>query len=104
MSIAPFQVLLLPLNTGDEAVMGAAVRLEKELAGAGLEILVDDRDLSPGVKFKDADLTGVPLRITIGRKIKDGVVELFHRKTGQVDDIPVDKASEKVLGIVGIRG
>ncbi len=103
MSIAPFQALLLPLNTGDEAVMNAALQLEEKLAGAGLEILMDDRDLSPGVKFKDADLTGVPLRITIGRKIKDGIVELFHRKTGQVDDMTVDDAALKVIEIVGIR-
>jgi prolyl-tRNA synthetase len=102
MSIAPFQVLLLPLNAGDEAVMNAATSLEKELTGAGLEVLMDDRDLSPGVKFKDADLTGVPLRITIGRKIKDGVVELFHRKTGQVDDLSLGDAAGKVLEIMGI--
>ena len=104
MSIAPFHVLLLPLNTGDEIVMNAALKLEEELTGAGLEVLMDDRDLSPGVKFKDADLTGVPLRITIGRKIKDGVVELFHRKTGQVDDVAIDNAAGKVLEIAGIRG
>ncbi len=104
MSIAPFQVLLLPLNTGNETVMNAAMRLEKELIDAGLEVLMDDRDLSPGVKFKDADLIGVPLRITIGRQIKDGIVELFHRNTGQVDDITVDDVAGKVLEIAGIRG
>jgi len=104
MAIAPFQVLLLPLNTGDEAVMSAALRLEEKLAGAGLEVLMDDRDLSPGVKFKDADLIGVPLRITIGRKIKDGIVELFYRKTGQVEDLAVDEAAVKVIGIAGIGG
>ncbi len=103
MSIAPFQVLLLPLNTGDETVMGAAYRLEEKLAGAGLEVLMDDRDLSPGVKFKDADLTGVPLRLTIGRKIKDGVVELFYRKTGQVEDLTVDAAALKVIEIARSR-
>ena len=103
MSIAPFQVLLLPLNTSDEAVMGAALILEEKLTGAGLEVLMDDRDLGPGVKFKDADLTGVPLRVTIGRKIKDGIVELFHRKTGQVEDLSVDDAALKVIEIAGIR-
>jgi prolyl-tRNA synthetase len=98
-SIAPFDVLLLPLNPSDEAEIGAAERLEKELTGAGLDVLTDDRDLRPGVKFKDADLTGVPLRITIGRKIKDGIVELFDRKTGNVEDVPLDDVSGKVLGI-----
>lgn len=104
MSIAPFQVLLLPLNTTDEAVMEAAERLEEKLTGAGLEVLMDDRDLRPGFKFKDADLTGVPLRVTIGRKIKDGIVELFHRKTGQVEDLAVDDAALKVIEIAGIKG
>jgi prolyl-tRNA synthetase len=103
MAIAPFQALLLPLNIGDEAVMSAALRLEEKLTGAGLEVLMDDRDLGPGVKFKDADLTGVPLRVTIGRKIKDGIVELFHRKTGQVDDMTVDDAALKIIEIAGIR-
>jgi len=104
MSIAPFQVLLLPLNTTDETVMEAAVKLEEKLIGAGLEVLMDDRDLRPGFKFKDADLTGVPLRITIGRKITDGVVELFHRKTGQVEDLTVNDAALKVIELAGIRG
>ncbi len=104
MSIAPFQVLLLPLNTTDETVMEAAVKLEEKLTGAGLEVLMDDRDLRPGFKFKDADLTGVPLRITIGRKITDGVVELFHRKTGQVEDLTVNDAALKVIELAEIRG
>ncbi len=103
MSIAPFQVLLLPLNTTDETVMEAAVKLEEKLISAGLEVLMDDRDLRPGFKFKDADLTGVPLRITIGRKITDGVVELFHRKTGQVEDLTVDDAALKVIELAGTR-
>jgi prolyl-tRNA synthetase len=82
--------------------MSAALKLEERLIGAGLEVLMDDRDLGPGVKFKDADLIGVPLRVTIGRKIKDGVVELFHRKTGQVEDLAVDDAALKVIEIAGI--
>jgi prolyl-tRNA synthetase len=103
MSIAPFQALLLPLNSGDEVVMGAALRIEEKLSAAGVEVLMDDRDLSPGVKFKDADLIGIPLRITIGRKIKDGVVELFHRKTGEVHDLTVVEAALEVIRLAGIE-
>jgi prolyl-tRNA synthetase len=101
MSISPFHVLLLPLNVGDESVMGAALELEEKLSEAGLEVLTDDRDLSPGVKFKDADLIGVPLRVTIGKKLKEGMVELFRRKTGQVEDIPVGEAAGRVLDLTG---
>jgi prolyl-tRNA synthetase len=101
MSIAPFQVILLPLDPGEEEVMGAALKLEEQLTAAGLEVLLDDRDLRPGVKFKDADLIGVPLRITIGRKLKDGVVELFQRKTGEVTDLAVDDAAGRVIEIAG---
>jgi prolyl-tRNA synthetase len=67
-SLAPFDVLILPLNTAEPAVMAAAERLEKELVAAGLDVLVDDRDQRAGVKFKDADLLGIPWRITVGRK------------------------------------
>jgi prolyl-tRNA synthetase len=100
-SIAPFQALVLPLNAGDEAVMAAASDIERELEAGGMEVLVDDRDLSPGVKFKDADLIGVPLRVTIGRKLKDGSVELFHRATGEVEDLPVGEAAGRILSIAG---
>jgi prolyl-tRNA synthetase len=104
MSIAPFQVILLPLDPGEEQVMGAALKIEERLKAAGLEVLMDDRDQRPGVKFKDADLIGVPLRVTIGRKVKDGLVELFHRKTGKVEDIAIDDAADRVIELAGIDG
>ena len=98
-SISPFDVIVLPVNTKDEAVIDAAVRLETELAARGIETLLDDRDLSPGVKFKDADLIGVPLRVTIGKKLKDGIVELFHRAGRNVEDVPLDKVAERIEGL-----
>jgi prolyl-tRNA synthetase len=79
MALAPYQVHLVPL--GDSAGVKAATdKLEAELEAAGLEILIDDREERPGVKFKDADLIGIPLRITIGEKgLANGQVELKPR-------------------------
>jgi len=96
-AVAPFPVMILPVNVKDETVMETAERFERELADAGVDTLVDDRDLSPGVKFKDSELIGIPLRITVGKKLRDGVVELFDRRTRQVDDLPVDAIVHAVL-------
>lgn len=88
-SISPFDVIVLPLNVQDEETMKAAEEIEKSLTDAGLEVLTDDRDLRPGVKFKDSELIGIPLRVTIGRKLAEGKVELFHRETRVVEELPV---------------
>ncbi len=101
-SISPFHVIILPVNTSDVDVMDAAIKLEESLLEKGVEVLMDDRDLSPGVKFKDSELIGVPLRVTIGRKLKDGKVELFHRSTRQVEDIPVGDVLDKILEITDV--
>ena len=80
MPLAPFEVALLSLQPGDGEVAGVAERLYADLTGAGLEVLYDDRDERPGVKFKDADLLGVPVRVTVGNALaKDGVVEIKER-------------------------
>jgi len=68
MSIAPFQVLLLPINTKDKATKKVCDELYEALQKRGVEIILDDRDERPGVKFKDADLVGIPLRVTVGPK------------------------------------
>jgi prolyl-tRNA synthetase len=84
--IAPFQVHLLNLDPGGEEVSKVAFQLEAELEKAGFEVLLDEREgLSPGAKFKDADLLGFPLRLMVGSKgLKDGVVELRDRRTKEV--------------------
>jgi prolyl-tRNA synthetase len=100
-SIAPFQVLLLPINYKDKAIREVSDRLYQELQTRGIELLLDDRDERPGVKFKDADLTGIPLRLTVGAKgLEKGRVELRWRRDGKVDEILVDEASQKVQSIV----
>jgi prolyl-tRNA synthetase len=100
-SLAPFHVLLLPINYKDKAVQQVSDRLYQELQKCGLEVLLDDRDERPGVKFKDADLIGIPLRVTIGAKGLDkGCVELRWRCDGKTDDTPVDEAAQKIQTIV----
>jgi prolyl-tRNA synthetase len=92
-SIAPFEILVVPINVGSGAVMDTAVRLHDELAAAGVDVLLDDRDERPGVKFKDADLIGFPLRITVGeRGLKEGKVELKRRTDEKPALVPLEAA------------
>jgi len=89
-SIAPFHVVVTPVNIKDPDILSAAERIYDELSAAGIETLLDDRDERAGVKFNDADLIGVPYRITVGKKIKEGKIELFTRATRQSEDVSVD--------------
>jgi prolyl-tRNA synthetase len=102
MSIAPLHVALLPLQMQDAAVRDVAEKLYRELGDAGIEVLLDDRDERAGVKFKDADLIGLPLRIAVGKKgLSDGKVEWKPRGSAQVELIAlrdaVARAKEAVL-------
>lgn len=94
--LAPYQAAIIIISTKDEAQKEAAEKLYEQLEKAGVEVLLDDRDTRPGVKFKDMDLIGIPYRITVGRGIKDGMVELKPR-TGEKVDVPVDKAAEMLI-------
>ncbi len=86
MSIAPFHLALLPLQMQDAAVRQAAEKLYLELTQAGVEVLLDDRDDRAGVKFKDADLIGLPLRIAVGKKgLAEGKVEWKQRGAKDVE-------------------
>lgn len=92
MPLAPVQVILLNLGLEDEALTSAAEELYQALLAAGVEVLFDDRDERPGAKFKDADLLGIPLRLTVGRTFKqEGLVELRERKSGETTLLPVDQ-------------
>ena len=85
----------------DEAVFETAARLAEELSAAGVEVLYDDREkVSPGVKFKDAELIGVPTIVVVGRGLADGVVEVKDRATGERENVPVDDAVAHLLGLV----
>lgn len=101
MPLAPMQVILLNLGLKDAQITEAAESLYKEMQAKGVEVLLDDRDERPGFKFKDADLLGIPLRITVGKSLtKDGVVELRHRKDGTTEELAPEKITERVLEII----
>jgi prolyl-tRNA synthetase len=86
-SIAPYQVIVTITNVRDEPLLEAGEKIAVELEAAGIDVLLDDRDERAGVKFKDAELIGVPLRINIGKKLTEGQVELVNRLTGTTTDI-----------------
>ena len=101
LSIAPFHVLLLPINYKDKAIRDATDGLYQELQQRGVEVLLDDRDERPGVKFKDADLIGIPLRVTIGAKgLEKGCIELRRRQDGKTDEVPVAESAQKLQTIL----
>jgi prolyl-tRNA synthetase len=80
-NIAPFEVVVTPTNAQDSVLGPVAIEIAEKLSAAGVDVLLDDRDERPGVKFKDADLVGIPYRITVGKKVSEGKVEVFHRST-----------------------
>lgn len=99
--IAPYHVILVPVSMKDSQVVETAEKLYEELLQAGVEVIMDDRDERPGVKFKDADLVGYPLRVTIGSKtLAEGQVELRLRKIGEMELVKVEELTTRVKGIV----
>ena len=99
--IAPYHVIVVPVNMKDEQVRETGEKLYEELLKLGVEAVIDDRDERPGVKFKDADLVGYPLRVTVGSKtLANGEVELRDRKTGEVQLVKVDELPKHVQGII----
>jgi prolyl-tRNA synthetase len=95
-TIAPFEVVVTPANNADAAQMEAARGIYEECLTLGLDALLDDRDERPGVKFKDADLIGVPFRIVVGKKLGAGMVELAERKTRESRDVAMADAAKTV--------
>src|SRR5579864_5313312 len=91
-SIAPFSLVVTPVHPTQ---LEAAHKIYRELLAAGADALLDDRDLRPGVKFKDADLIGVPHRINVGRKMAEGVVEMVERKSRKLTEVRVEKIVER---------
>ena len=101
MSVAPYQVCITPLNiTADSEPMKWAEKFYAELTAAGIEVLMDDRDERPGVKFKDSELIGIPLRLAIGEKsLAKGVVEL-KRRGGDLITLKPEEAVAEVIKLV----
>jgi prolyl-tRNA synthetase len=101
MPIAPFQVLILPVNMNIGLLKETAEQLYQTLSQSGIEVLYDDREETPGVKFKDADLIGVPLRVTLGEKnLKKGLVEIKKRRTGEVLLVKKEEVLSKIKEMI----
>jgi prolyl-tRNA synthetase len=99
--IAPFEVVITPVNFNDVAQRQAAEDLYSGCRAAGLDALLDDRDERPGVKFKDADLIGIPLRVNVGKKLPQGLVEVVIRRGRRASDVPLDRAVEHLQEAMG---
>jgi prolyl-tRNA synthetase len=95
-SVAPYHVIIVPVNPTEEVQMKIAEDTYAKLQSAGVQVIFDDRNERPGVKFKDADLIGIPIRITVGRKAGEGIVEYKLRKSKEVKEITVDEAVTEV--------
>ena len=96
MSIAPYQCVVVPIGKpGEKAIEDAALTIYRDLRTRGIEAVLDDRDVKPGVKFKDWDLIGIPLRIVCGRGVAEGVVEI-KRPGGEVTLVAISEAGARI--------
>lgn len=100
MSVAPYHVIITMMKPEDEVQAGVAERIYEELGKAGVEVLLDDRKERPGVKFKDADLLGIPVRITVGRGAADGMIEYKLRRDADKEELSIEEGIAKAIEIV----
>jgi prolyl-tRNA synthetase len=100
-ALAPFQVSVLPLKIKDEEIMSAAEKIYRELSDKGYEVIIDDRDVGPGFKFKDAELIGIPIHVAVGpRTIKEGEAELKLRKGGISRNVKLEEVAKEVESLL----
>jgi len=99
-SIAPFEIVVTPINVKDQTLLKAAVDIVGRLEAARFDVILDDRDERPGVKFKDADLVGIPFRINVGKKVTEGTVEVILRSTREVRDVTISSVVEHFQGVL----
>ena len=92
--IAPFEIVVTPTNVSDDKLCSTAVEIAHSLEAAGFDVLLDDRDERPGVKFKDADLVGIPFRVTVGKKVTEGTVEIVQRSTREIHDASIGAVTD----------
>jgi prolyl-tRNA synthetase len=101
--VAPFQVIVVPTNVADQKLFKAAVDIARDLETAGVDVILDDRDERPGVKFKDADLVGIPIRITVGKKLAEAKVEVLSRGTRRSQDVLVSDVTSVISTLLDGR-
>ncbi len=99
-SVAPYSAIVIPVSAANAEQTALAEQIYKKLKAAGIETLLDDRDERAGVKFKDADLIGIPHRITVGRRAAEGVVEYKPRKSAEAGELSADEAAGKIIEAV----
>ena len=92
--VAPFEVVVVPTNVSDDKVRTTAEEIAHQMEAAGFDVLLDDRDERPGVKFKDADLVGIPFRVNVGKKVTEGTIEVFQRSTREMRDASISAITE----------
>jgi len=102
-SIAPFTVVVVATNVKDATLVEASEKIAAELEAAGYDVLLDDRDERPGVKFKDADLVGIPYRINVGKLLADGKVEVVERAKAQKAEVAVGAVLAHLQGLYNPR-
>jgi prolyl-tRNA synthetase len=98
-SIAPFEVVVVATNSSDEKIRSAAEDVARQLEASGYDVLLDDRDERPGVKFKDADLVGIPFRVNVGKKVTEDTVEVVRRSTLHKEDVKISAITEYFQGL-----
>jgi prolyl-tRNA synthetase len=99
-AVAPADVHVVPAHKNDEALFAEAERITAELEARGISVIIDDRKVSPGIKFADAELLGVPTIVIVGRGLADGVVELRDRKSGDRVEIAVESVVDQIAAAV----
>jgi prolyl-tRNA synthetase len=92
--VAPFEIVVVPVNVGDDKIRAAGEDIARRLDSAGFDVLLDDRDERPGVKFKDADLVGIPFRVTVGKKVTEGTIEVVQRSTREMHDASISAITD----------
>ncbi len=98
--IAPFEVIVVPTNVVEANLLETAEKIATDLKRAGFDVLVDDRNERPGVKFKDADLVGIPVRVNVGKKLAEGKLEVLERANGQKQEVPVENITAVISKIL----
>jgi prolyl-tRNA synthetase len=100
-ALAPFHISVLPLKIKDEEIMSASEKIYQDLLNLGYEVIIDDRDVGPGFKFKDAELIGIPIHVAVGpRTIKEGEAELKLRKGGISRNVKLEEVAKEVESLL----